>query len=158
MEDIFENQEGRRCGEVPSGGVDCRSMELLRLNLECEVGMGLAAVAPAFGTVPLLVGDSGGGLGDFRCAETAVVVDVAVVVVGGRGVPMGWRGWADTRGVVFVLIEVEVDDFAALSVAGSHVNDDLQETDTNISGCKRPDDSDGLEGEQGVENVEMEEH
>lgn len=93
MEDIFENHDERRCGDGVGGG-GIRSTELLRLRPpDLGIGMGFVSEAPLVpaGSTGLWV------LVEFErwrvCPreDVAVASEVAVVVVGGGGEPMGWR-------------------------------------------------------------------
>lgn len=115
MDEMLENHDGRLPDEGDGdGGVPPLSRELVRFKPDLGMGMGLASAAPLASVRPWV-------LVEFeRCrvftgAGTAIVSEVAVVVVGGGGEPMGWRGGGDDFCSAFLGAEGGVF-FGALSV------------------------------------------
>ena len=120
MEDMLENHDGRRVMDDGDGegGLALRSTELLRVRPPA-LGMGMGFVV---GDAPLMSTGLWVLIEFERCrvcetrAEVAVASEVAVVVVGGGGEPIGWRG-SDVLGVFFGTEEGGVF-FGALSAEG----------------------------------------
>lgn len=115
LDEMLENHDGRLPDDGDGdGGVPPRSSELVRFRLDFGMGIGLASAAPLASVRPWV-------LVEFeRCrvftgAGTAIVSEVAVVVVGGGGEPMGWRVDGDDFCCVFLGAEGGVF-FGALSV------------------------------------------